>query len=263
MEVLYANRKIAEVGAMSFSGSGNPIIRTLPQTMGSLINPSLNQTRSFSAQCLMFLKNHTKNQMEQISFRMNQLFSSCTITNRDLFINDNLYENISIVGNSFTPIAHNERLQFTLNGTLAHNMPFLDSEISANTQTRHGRFVYEWVDAAFVSRTTEYPIINNYEAAPSINFVQHKKPRNFLSDGQETSFINGFQSITIQCWIAGCPVTDIESYLANALVGPLGRQGTLEISGATYDFAVLNNVSTTFHKAGTATYTMEFIVSPC
>lgn len=262
MEVLYSNRRIGEIGKLSFNGRGNAILRTLPQTMGTLINPSLNPDRSFSLTCQMFLQNKSKNQMEQIQYRMNNLFSSCTLPTRNLSVNDNIYTNVNIVSNSFDIINNNTYITFKLEGQLDHKQPFLDSEIS-NKQVRAGFFEYKWVDAANIQHTTQFPILSNYEAAPSISFAQNKKPRNHLADGQVTSFNGGFQSIKLQCWISGCLVKDMESYAANALIGPLGRQGTLNLSGRVFEDAILNSFSSSNHNASNMQYNMEFIATQC
>lgn len=262
MEVLFANNKIAEIGKVSFSGSGNAIVRTLPQTMGSLINPSLNPSRNMSVSCQSFLQNKTKDQMERIQYEMNSMISSCTLLNKNLTVNDNTYTNVSVVGNSFDIITNNSYFTFKLDAELDYEQPFFNSLIS-NQQVRTGFFEYGWVDAANIQHTTTFPILNNFEVAPSISFEQNKKFRNRLADGRETTYIGGFHKINLQCWVAGCPVKDMESYAANALIGPLGRQGTLNVSGRTFEDAILNGFSSSEHNASTMQYTMEFISSQC
>jgi len=262
VEVTYADNKIADIGKVSFNGSGNAILRTLPQTMGTLINPSLNPNRSMSVACNYFLQNKTKNQMEQIQYLMGNYFSSCPLPNRDLTVNENTYANVTIINNTFDIITNNTYCNFKLNVLMDHLQPFFDSKIP-NTQVRTGTFEYNWVDAANVQHVTTFPIINNYEAAPSISFTKHSKPRNHLADGQTNSYIGGFHSIKLECWISGCLVKDMESYAANALIGPLGRQGTLSISGRTFEDAILNNFTSSEHNASNMRYTMEFISTQC
>lgn len=262
MEVLYADRRIGDSGQAAFSGSGNAILRNIPNTIGTLINPSHNPSRNMSVSCRLFLQNHTKNQMEQIQYRMNELLGSCTLPNRNLLVNNNLYTNVSIVSNTCDILAFNSYLSFKLDVELDHLQPFLDSEIS-NVQSRLGLFEYNWLDSANITHTTTFPILTNYEAAPSVTFTQNKKPRLILSDGQTTSFNGGFHSIKLQGWISGCLVKDMEGYAANALIGPLGRQGTLSISGRTFENAVLNNFNSSNHNASSMRYSMEFISDLC
>jgi hypothetical protein len=262
MEVLYAGRRIAEIGKVSFNGSGNAILRTLPQTFGTLINPSLNQKRNISVNCDFFLQNHTKTQMEQIQYRMHELFSSCTLPNSDLTVNDNTYTNVSIQGNSFEPNTNKTFMRFTLTAEMDHQQPFFDSQIP-NTSIRPGSFEYTFLDSSNNIKTTTFPILNNYEVGAGIGFTQTRKPRNIFEDGQTVDHTAGFHSIKLQCWISGCKVKDMESYIANALIGPLGRQGTLTLSGRTFEHAILNSVSSSEHVAGNMNYTMEFIATQC
>jgi len=260
-QVFYGGSKIAGIGKLTVSGSGKAIVRTIPNTYGALITPNSNPTRNITVNCFDNIANKTKNNIEVIHYSLSRFLAS-NKTNKNLQVNGNTYTDVSIASNAFDQVTHNEYYTFKISAIINHTQGLLNSLVSRN-QIRVGTFTYNFYGLDGSLATTTFIIIGNYEVANSVSFIQQEKPRISFDDGRFRNHQGGFNSLKLDCWTTGCPPKDMESYMVNILIGPLGRSGTLNISGKTFENVILNNVSSQEFVGRSMKYSLEFISTIC
>jgi len=261
--VFFNGQKIAQIGKAVFSGSATPIQQGLPRTIGVALFPSSGPSRQISVNCFLSIANKSKSQLERLQVNLHDHLANCLSGVGTLIVNDNVYPEAAPVSNNFDIMPEDDYLTFTVTFNLKHDMGYITSSGIHSSQARSGSFVFEFADQSLVTQVTEFPILHNYEVGASVSYTLNQKPRALGRYGKDTLYEGGSQILSLQCWAVNDTVKNLESYLANYLIGPLGKRGDLNISGKTYERAVMTSVSNQPHISGTVQYNIKFLTTLC
>jgi hypothetical protein len=185
----------------------------------------------------------------------------------DLVVNGNTYVGLVPTGVDVDNTIHNEyfvySISFELNETPQN---FFNSQVDSK-QVRSGWFNYEYGDIAEQISTFNFPILHNWEAALSSEFNIKENVRSTLDGFPTKEQAAGVENIALQCWAVNEPLAQLEAYIFNYMAncGPLGKKGTLDLNGNTYENAVMTSVESEAPTGGNGSnsvkYTLGFKVS--
>lgn len=261
--VFYNGQKIAQIGKAVFTGSSSPIVKNLPRTIGVAIFPTDSPNRKISVNCYLSIANTNKNALERLQTDLHNHLSSCLTGIGNLIVNENTYPNASPITNNFEIITNNEYLTFTVDFDLKFDMGYFTNNTIHTAQTREGQFQFDFTDVSLNSNIDNFLILHNYEVGSAVNFQLNTKPRRLGRYGKVTRYEGGVQSLSLDCFLVGENVRNMESYIANYLIGPLGKRGDLTISGKTYENCILTEVSNQPFIQSSMIYKIKFMTTLC
>ena len=103
-----------------------------------------------------------------------------------------------------------------------------------------------------------FPIFYNFEAAYNITYGQETKERDIGDYGVERKPVGGVESISLECWMVEQTTMAFQQYMADYLLGPLGKQGTLNLNGNITENAILTSISSDEQIGASLRYVLEF-----
>jgi hypothetical protein len=263
--IIYNGKKLADEGKAVFSGSSSPIVRYVPRCIGAFINPINDATRELTVNCWWASGGlesggvpFNKTQVEALHNALNEdLALGQTGT---LIMHENTYVSVVPKSTSLPVIDKENRLTFSVVFELDSRQGFFDSQIHGD-RVRNGSFNYVVQDGNEVESSFNFPILHNWESANSAEYITKKFPRQQYIPTADQVLSGGVETISVECWLAESNVKDIDSYLANYLIGPLGAQGTLNLDGNIYPLSVMTGVTNQEHIVGSCVYTLTFLSS--
>ena len=151
-------------------------------------------------------------------------------------------------------------MEYLTSFELDFNQGFFNSLINGNT-LRRGIFSYVGQNEVGDNINVEFQILNNFEAAHSASYDLKSDIRKIRAFGAEKNLSGGIETINLDCFLVEDEIRHIENYLANYLLGPLGRKGTLDLNGNEYEETILIDVSTEQAVGSSEQYKLTFITS--
>jgi len=225
------SQEISEITKVTFSGSSSPVTKTMPKCKGALLKPSNKAERNISLYCYFGLAEKTKTQIEELHHDLNEELAARA--NQNLSVNGNIYEGVVARSTQFDIKALNEFFDYTITFGLHHSQGFSQTPGLKFPQTRSGWFRYQYGDADQELSEFRFHILHNYEVGIPCNYTIKEKTRVLREFGR------------LNCWLVNTPTKDIESYFFNYIagVGPLGKQGTLNLNGNEFKKAIMTGFS--------------------
>jgi len=274
MSAWLGSQQISHITQVSLNGSSSLITHLLPKSIGAILHPSGNATRSITLECAWLISGKTKAQIEELHHNLCEEVAQRS--KQTLSVNGNLYTNV--VPNSVDPeiMTLDEFFKYRMTFELDYSQDFFDCQIDMSDRPRVCYFNYEYGDKDQELSIFRFHILKNAEFSVGTSNSMVKKVRALRANGIEIELVGGVETIRAECWINQESKRTIEQYLFNYICGPgpLGKQGTLVWKDAsvtnTFRKAILTSVSqeqsiggtnASGSGAGVAKYSLEFQVS--
>ena len=269
LEAKYVGKRFFDSAYGVITGSSEPKIETISRTSGMVVRESLVYNRTIAVSGWKMLpSNYTRKDLESYMHRMAEVFGC---NKGDLYVSGNTYPNAVLSGWSIDEWDYNR----TLKGTLTFD---ITEQVQDNQFTVEN--IHRWSNA--------YPAhfqVKNYITGKIHNFEfrQHvfstpmllPKAASKSEDGHENERYSVRAGLNLSCkaWVfygdpnqgihLNASRKNLEAYFYNIICGPLGRIGTLNVTGNIYNNAFFQSFSQ--DDTGTqhfATYSLKFILSP-
>lgn len=268
MSAKFAGTTISHITRVQFRGSSSPIVRGVPRAWGVILLPCDKSDRSIELSCSFHITDMTKTEVE--SFQHNLCEFLAANSGEDLVVNGNIYKSVIPLSVDFVNMPQNEYFKYKISFQLDENQNFLNSSID-NTQVRSGYFQYRYWDAEQKESEFTFKVLHNWEASFSTDYDIREKGRGANQRWVPKELNGGIETVELACWVVREKCETIESYLHNYIcgVGPLGKQGLLNLNGNIFENAIMVSLSQEESKGGcngdnlgkSTLYTVEFQVS--
>jgi hypothetical protein len=246
--------KLNDLAQWNFSGSGGVTIVTFPRAIGALVKPSQEVTRTITLTSVRF-PIFTKTQIEWAMHCLNEKLID--IGKATLTVDGVQYTNAVPTGTSFNIIPCNEYFTYSLNFSLNYLQDPFRAEINEAT-VRPGYFSEYRGLADPLYLTCGFPIFANYEAGVDVSYATESTPRSSNVYGVTQYTVGGVENIKLECWIVADENQNFQRYIADWILDPLGRQGTLNLNGNVWNNAILTGVGSDIKIGESIKYNLEF-----
>ena len=265
MSAYLGSQQISQITRATITGSSDPFVKEFPRSIGALLLPRNEADRQITLACSWHVSGQTKTQIEELHHDLNEEIA--LRSGQDLSINGNIFESVIPISTSFQVATVDDYFIYTLVFELSYEQNMKQC-LTDNTQVRDGYFNYAYNDANQAEATILFRFYNNWESAGAADFKRKEVTRKLRTNGVEKAVVSGIEIVTLDCWIIGEPIKDIEAYFFNYIAGsgPLGKQGTLNLNGVEYKKAVMTSfrgepVKASEEDKSTAKYEVQFKVS--
>lgn len=246
--------KLNDLAQWNFNGTGGVTVLTLPRAIGALVKPNQEVSRTITLTSARFPL-FTKTQIEGAMHCLNEKLIDIGIAT--LTVDGVQYTNAIARGTSFNIIPCNEYFTYSLNFELSYLQVPFRSDIN-ESKVRDGVFSgYRSVsDPLYLS--CGFPIFANYEAGVDVDYVSEKEPRVSGKYGVTEYVVGGVEQIKLECWIVADDNQNFQKYVADWMLDPLGRQGTLNLNGNIWDNAVFVSIESDIKVGRSLKYKLGF-----
>jgi len=248
-----------------WTGSSAPNVKTFPRTIGGIIKPSNQISKTVTANIyLVPPSGTTKTRVEYFQYQLNEELAKSPGT---LLLSGNSYENVYVAGINFDPVITNNFLRYTIDFVLG------DQDDGGVVNQLTAPDLYNFSRGRTLSFTTtqlddEEKTFDFWHNVDSVrNLEVGISVLNSGKDGKEGKVIKsgGFEKISCACWFVtfnSDSRTSIEAYLYNMLNGPLGQVGTLVYNAPgnnTWNNCFLQGIRMGDELFAGARYELEFL----
>lgn len=260
MSILFDGEEIAQEGRIKVSGSSSPTAFSFPRTIGALLKPQDDAQRYISIETFFAgFDNISKARIELLHHELHELFGARK--KGTLIVNNNIYTNVIVTDNTFDVLTFNTHMTYTPQFELDFKQGFLNTPVNGQ-QLRAATFNYKRnnIDTGIVDNFI-FPILNTFESGNSVDFIHKRSTRVPFENGTDRELAGGIERIHIQAAVNDDSIPNMEAYMVNYLLGPLGKQGTLALAGNVFEDAILSNVTSEVAIGSLLKYNLEFMVS--
>jgi hypothetical protein len=251
LSAIFDGRKIDDMNRWIFSGSSSPNVFQFPRCTGALLKPSGTVTRTITLESKRFPLDVNKTQIETFQHNLNELLIAQQ--NGTLIVDGISYTNVTPRSITQNIISNNEYFTYSINFELSKDQSPFRPALKSGV-IRLGRFLgYPGAPA-----TNGFPIFDNYEAGLNVQYGETRKQREVGDYGHERTPAGGVEVINLDCWMVDQETQDFQRYMADWLLDPLGKQGTLNLNGLTFTDAILVGVNCEQQVGASLKYTLEF-----
>lgn len=255
VEAQFDGVQLNDLHKWTMSGSSSPLQFAFPRCIGGLIKPSKAVSRKITLTSQRFPPGGpTKTAIEALQHDLNE----CLIEkqNGTLVVNGVSYTDVTPLGVSQNTLSLTDYMEYSLTFELSKDQsPFQPA-------LKDGRVR----DAFFIGYPDAppqcgFPIFDNYEVGLGVEYGLFQFQRIPEEYGREKRPVGGIETIPLECWMVEQTENNFQKYMADYLLGPLGKQGTLNLHGLIFENAILTKVSSTEQVGASLKYTLEFQVT--
>jgi len=243
--------KLDDMQKWTVNGSSSPQAFNFPLVTGTLLKPSKNVTRNISLVSRRFPANASKTTIETWQHNLAELLierQSGTLT-----VDGVQYTNATPISVTQNIIPNNAYFEYTLIFELSKDQsPFRPS--LASGVVRAGKFT----DYPGTPPINGFPIFDNYEAGISVAYGSTVQQREVGDYGVDRTPAAGVEVINLTCWMVDQTTQNFQKYMADWMLDPLGKQGTLNLNGLIFYNTIMTNVSCEQQVGSSLKYNLQF-----
>jgi len=245
---------INDLEKWTLQGSSSAATFLFPRTSGALLKPSNSVNRTITLTSQHFPPNATtKSQIHVLQRELNRFLIAKQ--NATLVVDNVAYPNATPLSVSQDVLATTEYMTYSIVFSLDFEQPTFEPTTFVDGRVRYGAFKnYE----TGVLPVCGFPIFDNYELGLSVTYdldTAEWIPGNF---GRGNTPVGGVNQIGLECWMVGQTNENMQKYIADWILGPLGKQGDLDLDGEVYENAILVSVTNQQAVGSSMKYSLQF-----